>query len=168
MGEAIKTVGELAGICGHDGTDWLKALIDAAGHLQVDLVDSPTITVIPGASNVIRGFEGIAEEALSETNLPAGSSVLTGTTVPTGEIHVITQMMLLYVGAAPTRMYTDSPGLAGTIVTWNIESPTPSRSYTQSVNIYLQAGDAMRAYIVGATAGDAFYFRYAGYKFSAP
>lgn len=40
MAETISTVGQLAGICGHDGTDWLKALIDAAGHLQVDLVAS--------------------------------------------------------------------------------------------------------------------------------
>lgn len=40
MGEPIATVGDLAGICGHDGTDWIKALIDAAGHLQIDVVDS--------------------------------------------------------------------------------------------------------------------------------
>lgn len=40
MGEPISTVGQLAGICGHDGTEWLKALIDAAGHLQIDIIDS--------------------------------------------------------------------------------------------------------------------------------
>lgn len=40
MGEPIATVGDLAGVCGHDGTDWIKALIDAAGHLQIDVVDS--------------------------------------------------------------------------------------------------------------------------------
>lgn len=40
MGEPIKTVGELAGICGHDGSNWIKALIDATGHLQIDVVDS--------------------------------------------------------------------------------------------------------------------------------
>lgn len=40
MGETIATVGDLAGLCGHDGTDWIKALIDAAGHLQIDVVDS--------------------------------------------------------------------------------------------------------------------------------
>lgn len=40
MGEPIATVGDLAGVCGHDGSDWIKALIDASGHLQIDIVDS--------------------------------------------------------------------------------------------------------------------------------
>jgi len=40
VGEPIRTAGDLAGICGHDGTDWIKALIDSGGRLQVDIVDS--------------------------------------------------------------------------------------------------------------------------------
>lgn len=40
MGEPVAEVGYLAGLCGHDGTVWIKALIDADGHLQVDAVSS--------------------------------------------------------------------------------------------------------------------------------
>jgi len=40
MGEIITDYGEEAGICGRSGTDWVKLLADALGHLQVDVVDS--------------------------------------------------------------------------------------------------------------------------------
>lgn len=35
MGEPISTVGQLAGICGHDGDNWEKVLIDASKRLVV-------------------------------------------------------------------------------------------------------------------------------------
>jgi len=35
MGEPIRTVGDLAGLCGHDGTNWEKVLIDATKRLVV-------------------------------------------------------------------------------------------------------------------------------------
>ena len=35
MAEPIATVGDLAGICGHDGTNWEKVLIDASKRLVV-------------------------------------------------------------------------------------------------------------------------------------
>jgi len=37
MGEAIVEVGDLAGICGNDGTDWLKVLVDADGKLIIEV-----------------------------------------------------------------------------------------------------------------------------------
>lgn len=40
MTKAVADYGDLAGLCGNDGSSWLAALIDAAGHLQIDLVDS--------------------------------------------------------------------------------------------------------------------------------
>jgi len=35
VGEPIATVGNLAGVCGHDGTDWIKLLVDEDGKLQI-------------------------------------------------------------------------------------------------------------------------------------
>lgn len=37
MGEAITTVGDLAGLCGHDGTDWEKVKINASKQLEVEV-----------------------------------------------------------------------------------------------------------------------------------
>lgn len=38
MGKTIADYGWLAALCGFDGSGWIEALIDAAGHLQVDVV----------------------------------------------------------------------------------------------------------------------------------
>lgn len=40
MGEVITGYGEEAGICGHDGTDWIKVLVDDLGKLQIEIATS--------------------------------------------------------------------------------------------------------------------------------
>jgi hypothetical protein len=40
VGEPIAEVGYLAGLCGFLDPNWTKALIDADGHLQIDVVSS--------------------------------------------------------------------------------------------------------------------------------
>jgi len=40
MGEPIAEVGDLAGICGHDGTSWEKVLIDASKRLVVAIASA--------------------------------------------------------------------------------------------------------------------------------
>lgn len=38
MGESISTVGALAGLCGFLDPDWIKVLVDAEGHIQIDVL----------------------------------------------------------------------------------------------------------------------------------
>jgi hypothetical protein len=40
MGEPISTVGDLAGICGHDGTSWEKILIDSSKRLVIAIASA--------------------------------------------------------------------------------------------------------------------------------
>lgn len=142
--------------------------LDAAGDLQVDVLAMPTTTVIPGSGEKLFGFSGIVEEDLYTLNLAAGVNTLSGTSVPSGEIWVVTQVSLLYVGTPPTKMESSALGLAGGLCVLCVTSIEGNRWYTDTVHVILQAGDYMGARVEGATAGDDFYFRYAGYKLAAP
>ena len=64
MGEPIKTVGELAGICGRASGAWQK-------------------------QPLIFGFSGTQSESVSETSTGATWTTATGATVPAGEIWVV-------------------------------------------------------------------------------
>lgn len=53
MGEPISTVGDLAGICGHDGTDWIKVKTDSDGKLQIEVDTSVLPSGAATAANQI-------------------------------------------------------------------------------------------------------------------
>jgi hypothetical protein len=53
MGEPIAEVGSLAGLCGHDGTDWIKVLVDSDGKLQIEVDTSALPTGAATAENQI-------------------------------------------------------------------------------------------------------------------
>lgn len=142
----------------YTGSLWVPMLADANGQPRVVLPDE----------TFVRNFEGIVEEKLSDTALAAGNNTLTGTAVPTGEIHVITLVQFVYVGTGPTRVYIDVNGLATNIVIFNQESPASGQRYPYNCKVYAQAGDQLRANVQGATLNDDLFFAYAGYKFTAP
>lgn len=65
MSEVITGYGELSGICGHDGNDWEKVLIDAAKRLVVAVAavtgEVEVIQDTPGDLNVsLHGYDGAA------------------------------------------------------------------------------------------------------------
>jgi len=168
MSEPILPVGKQSGICVYDGAEWRKAAGDADGHVHVDVESSPTTVVIPHSGERLVGFSGIAEEALVNTNLAAGSNVLNGSAVPTGEVWKITSACIRYVGTTPSGLYIMAVGLAGGMVIHYDTSPSAGVWYFWGGELYLQAGDYMRGGVWGATAGDDLYFRYAGLKMAAP
>jgi len=168
MVEPILPVGKQSGMCVHDGTAWRKAKGDADGHQQVDVVSAPTTVVIPASGERLIGFSGIAEEALLNTNLAAGTNYLFGTTVPTGEVWKITTAAIYYYGTTPTRLVIGVDDLAGDLILLFEPSPTAYRWYTWQGEVYLQAGNRMWGEVRGATAGDDLHLRYAGLKMAAP
>ena len=129
---------------------------------------SGNIGVVPGGASRIFALEGIVEESLSNTNLAAGENILDGTPVPAGEIWVITRAFTGYVGTAPDRMQIWAHGLATATYLLDVQLPIISFWYCVGGQIIMQEGDYMRARVYGATAGDSLYFRYAGYKMTAP
>lgn len=135
---------------------------------DVDVATMPTVTVIPGSGEKLIGFSGIVEERLRDIDLSVNTNVLTGTTVPTGEVWVLTHVSIQYDGSVPTRMYVEATGLAtATILFWK-EEPTPAVFYVNTFNVLMQAGDYIRAIALGSTLHDGMNCMYSGYKMTAP
>jgi len=110
------------------------------------------------------GFGGVVEGSVSNTSLDAGANTLPGDTVPSGEIWIIENIAVTYVGTPPTSFRVAAIGLAGGITLFT-ESSVVSGVYTSwGGRVTLQAGDHLAAIVAGATDGDALYFHYAGYR----
>jgi len=110
------------------------------------------------------GFGGIVEEALADTNLDAGTNYLNGAAVPAGEIWVVQNITVRYLGTAPSQMLVIVNGLASGLSLLNVANPSQDFWYTWQGSCILQEGDYVRLIVYGATAGDEVYFRYAGYR----
>lgn len=113
---------------------------------------------------LVWGYSALAGEALSNTNLGAGTNYLNGTAVSAGEVLVVRQVSLRYIGTVPTLIECQSFGTLGYPVLLHQPSPVSTQWYYEPCFEILVAGDYMRAYVAGATAGNNFYFRYSGYK----
>jgi len=168
MGEPILDPGRQAGMCVHDGSEWRKAKGDADGHAQVDVVSAPTTIVIPASGERLIGFSGIVEEMLLNSNLAAGTNLLSGSPVPAGEVWKITRATFRYVGTAPSRLILLVAGLADKLVLADELSPSADYWYTWGGEVYLQEDDYMQLIVYDATAGDDLHFRYAELKMASP
>lgn len=112
------------------------------------------------------GFSELAGENLSNTNLAAGLNNLNGAAVAAGELLIVRQVALMYVGTPPTLAgvyVAGAPGTPYVAIKYNI---TSARWYVASCFLVLEAGDFVTCLVDGATATDDLYFRYSGYKMS--
>jgi len=124
--------------------------------------------IVPAADEKLLGFSGTVSQALADTNLSAGANSLIGTTVPAGEVWIITALLLRYDGPSATNLYAYGSVGGVTVLFGNVANPTTTKWYDFTINLALAAGDKFVGYVTPATAGDNLYFRYAGYKTVAP
>jgi len=110
------------------------------------------------------GFGGVVEEGLLDDNLDSGTNYLAGSVVPAGEIWIVQNASIQYVGTAPDELHIRVAGLADLIRLFYEGSPASGAWYCWGGTCIIQEGDWLVAQVVGATAGDTLYFRYAGYK----
>lgn len=109
------------------------------------------------------GISDTLGETVQDLSVPAGSTNFDATTVPTGQIWVVTWVTVRYIGTVSGVnlsvrvegsfsgvLYKVSPVVSGTV-------------YDKSTNIYMKAGDNLRFYVGAATAGDAADMTYLGY-----
>jgi len=183
MAEPIATVGYLAGLCGHDGTNWLKVKTDANGYLYVvgtgttgamEVTQDTPGDLLVGShqydgsawrkSNLLWGYNDTIGQALSNTNLSVGTNLLDSTAVPEGEVWVVNLVAIMYVGTSPTNIQVavDTYGV-GIACLFQL-LPTSARWYMISGNFVIDEGQKITGRVDGATAGDDLYFRYIGYK----
>lgn len=189
MSEAVKTVGELAGVCGWDGAGWKKVGIDDYGNLYLSVeasvlpsgaatsanqatiitaLQQGTITVQAAGGDKIFSFEDVVRDSVADEALPAGDKWLYSTAVPEGKVWKITVGTVLYVGATATRVQLFTIGPADIVCLLDQDTPASGKWYTWNGEQYLAAGDYLGCKIFGATLNDDLYLRCAGVVMDAP
>jgi len=139
MPEAIPPVGRLAGLCGHDGTNWQKL-------------------------NLLFGYYDRLAASKSTTTATAGTNVLNMDAVPAGEVWVVQAASMKDVNNATTGVELRAI-VAGNEVVLNYTAavaagvPVP---WTGQAT--LKAGDYLQGVWLGVTLNDDLYLIANGYK----
>jgi len=106
------------------------------------------------------GYSGTILEEFSNLNAPAGNALLTGTTVPAGEIwclHHATAIDLI----TPITSISLFIQLGAFIVALGVDlAPSILRDLIYNGYIILPAGASIRAFFNGTVLGDDIYLRY--------
>lgn len=172
MGEPIATVGKLAGVCGHDGDDWEKILIDASKRLVVAIAsivaaDAQMHGHVGGAwqkQPLIWGYSDVVEERVLDANCSAGTDSVQTTVVPAGEVHVITSLaMYVASGTCGNLVAYKNDGVASYELVGQT-SPTSSQIYDRQGFYVLGPSDSIVVYGFNLTAGDDLCVIVTGYK----
>jgi len=172
MGEPIATVGDLAGICGHDGTNWEKILIDASKRLVVAVASAIASDVqlhgyYDGSwqkNPLVWGFSGTVGEFVQDTNLDAGTNSIYGTEVPGGEAWVVSVTLGRMVSTTISDLFLGAEIAGADVWVRALYAPTSTYWYIGADILYLGPGDRMEARVHDATGGDVLQLRYGGYK----
>jgi hypothetical protein len=249
MAEPIAEYGNLSGVCGHDGTDWIKLQVDADGKLQITVDTSAlpsgaataanqatmiaalqlisdlrnalhtvaadeldvvvTESVLPSdaatettlnlirvgqgglleaddlnldasgsagvnqhqydgsawrKSNMLFGYNDRYAERVYEPNLAAGANTVYGTTVPDGEVWIVTTFIGQCVGATITILVFGSNNDVYPIPVVVQQPPVTGQWYVWTGTLVLKAGDRIYGYVAGATLGNDLDIRALGYK----
>lgn len=183
MGEPIAEVGYLAGLCGHDGTGWLKVKTDANGYLYV--VGTGTAGAIevtqdtPGdllvgqhqydgsawrKSNLIFGYNDRILEVAEDTDVGAGTQTLEIAVDTSGYVWVITAVCFFWQGTSCSFLTAQITDGTNVVDLESDGSPTSGLRLFVRGEFVLKAGDKIQVKAFGLTAGDDLYLRVNGYK----
>lgn len=184
MAEAIATVGDLAGICGHDGTNWLKVAVDANGYLKVigggvagaiEVTQDTPGDLLTGIHGHVGGawqkqplqfgYSGAVGERVTDSSADAGDNTLQTTAVPAGEVHIVTTIHTVNVDTDVAYILISRVGNSTTYNMKRQASPGIGISVDMLGTIVLAPGDYIKASFGSCTAGDTIRLMTTGYKF---
>jgi hypothetical protein len=159
-------------VFGFDGVDYRVVKVDGDGNLMVALdFDQDIRAYSYGRVNAawhkdpIRfGYSDTVGETVQNLDLPAGTSVLDGTAVAYGYVHVITQASILYLGTSPANIDIRVKVGGVSIIVFRQKSPVSNQMYDRQGYWVLEEGDYVQAVVDGATLNDNFYLWYSGFK----
>ena len=113
---------------------------------------------------IVWGYSDRYAEYLSTNDATAGNNYLTGTLVPVGEVWVVTNLLLLNVGSATVATQGELyDGTTGFIV-HRVSAPASGAIIEWQGQVYLKAGDRMRATFYSCSLGDNLRATFLGYK----
>jgi len=173
---ALASVGsdELLVKAGHTGAAWQPLTVDAAGHLQIDVLTSglpagaatqATLQNIDGhTKNQILGTSGQYLERLVDLNAAAGANALNGSVVPSSECWVVTNALAYNVNTNPSEIYIRvNDGVTNHVVRRQL-APGADTPVEWSGHVYMETGDKFKAYFGGCVLNDDIYAFFQGYK----
>lgn len=127
------------GIWGFDGTVWRK---------------------LP----LVWGYSDRYAQLASNTNLPAGTSDVDGSTVPSSEVWVVTGMCITVASATITQIRFAFYNGSDRVDVHAIDDPVNVFPNGWAGQLILKTGDCARARVYTATAGDDCWLNVWGYK----
>ena len=153
--------GGLVWIHGSDGTATpVKVLVDADGHLQLDVLTVPGST---GVGNVLMGWNAAYEEYGSDADGVAGTNTQSGAAVPAGEVWVIQMMWSLNDVSSVVQQHWIVGGL-GTHRLAYYAAPGANVPVIVRDVVVLGAGAFLRWKWLGCVVGDNLFWGALGYK----
>ncbi len=158
------------------GSTYVPLLLDASGRVTLAVQDAGATkrpVLCDGSGRVYMAIKGDDKifsmedqytEAVSNTNLAAGTNLLNSTTVPAGKVYVITNISIRYDGTvAGVALSVYSYKGATFANVFSINTVVSIQYYDRQVNIPLVAGGFIRLIVTGATAGNDAYLDVTGY-----
>lgn len=117
-----------------------------------------------GNPNVIWGYNDVYGEAEENLNMPAGPGYLYGSTVPEGEVWVVSNVMVTSTSATcvDISIYAELDG--GDIIVGNVKPPVTGQRYCLQINQPLAEGNRMYVLYSLMTLGDDALAHFSGYK----
>lgn len=173
-------MGKPAMLFGSNAAKWIAALIDALGHLQVDIVDAAGLQDALGsiATDLLRvesksgdkifGFESVLAE-LSLSNQSGNDGYIDSPSVDAGKIWVVSNVIARNTVRALTRMtfYNRHDNVNYDFYDKVAAFPTGERALFTGT-LYMDVDDVIRVYFVGGLDGDACQLFLNGYVMNAP
>ena len=183
MGEAIAKVGYLGGLCGHDGTGWLKVKTDANGYLYV--VGTGTTGAMEVTQDtpaeLLTGIHGYIDAAWKKQGLifayydryydiklessGVGDNNVNVAKVLDGYMYYVQYVEYYHEEGSP--IVIDIMAITDTAATMNIyhdASAATSTRLSQPVGVCLKKDDYIRGVFRGMTSGHTIYVVLWGYK----
>ena len=132
---------------------------------DVDVLSMPVTQVKSANNNHIFSYESFVAHGMYNTSLPAGTTNLDSSLVPTNKLWCINSIKYIYVGTVGGLVLRCSLVVAGNAYDVGREIAVIGGAlYGVTGSFYLPAGGYVRVGVDGATAGDDIYTSIIGYQ----
>ena len=177
MGQLLTEVlGRIVTMLGWDGTDFYAFRVDASGHLQVDVLSSALpagaateanqATLLDRFPNSAFRFKARYVQRVQKLGIAAGNQTLNGTTVPAGEVWIVTAGLAFNDISGNSQIYIGASDGTTDYIADRRVSTAADDVVKLSGAMYLAPGDHAKAIFSGCTAGDNICLCLFGYKMS--
>lgn len=162
---------------GWDGTTLTRIQTDSSGRLEIIIQGSalPSGAATSAKQDTLAGkfkdqvfsFKGKLLDAVTNGDTAAGDIGLAGTTVPAGEVWVVTSVLAINTVTVPTSIYLYVVDDGSEAAFRRGDTPSITAGLSWSGHLYLVTGDKVNATFMGCALHDVIHLQTLGYKMTA-